>query len=191
MQQKDPGKDPLAEKLLESGIAYKGSFLQLHRDTVKTPDGVVTTREYLHHPGASMIIPMLEDGSVILERQYRHPLRRNFLEFPAGKLNPGESPYNCAKRELIEETGYEAQFWKKLGRFNNAIGYSDEEITVFYASDLKYVGQNLDAGEVLDVITLPFPEVLRQCLSGEITDVKTIVGAFWLENFLKKKKKSE
>ena len=100
MQQKDPGKDPLAEKLLESGIAYKGSFLQLHRDTVKTPDGVVTTREYLHHPGASMIIPMLEDGSVILERQYRHPLRRNFLEFPAGKLNPGESPYNCAKREL-------------------------------------------------------------------------------------------
>ena len=107
MQQKDPGKDPLAEKLLESGIAYKGSFLQLHRDTVKTPDGVVTTREYLHHPGASMIIPMLEDGSVILERQYRHPLRRNFLEFPAGKLNPGESPYNCAKRELIEETGYD------------------------------------------------------------------------------------
>lgn len=72
----------------------------------------MTTREYLHHPGASMIIPMFEDGTVILERQYRHPLRRSFLEFPAGKLNPGESPFNCAKRELMEETGYEAQIWK-------------------------------------------------------------------------------
>ena len=96
MLQNNPEKDPLTEKLIDSGIAYKGSFLQVHKDTVKTPDGVVTTREYLHHPGASMIIPMFEDGTVILERQYRHPLRRSFLEFPAGKLNPGESPFNCA-----------------------------------------------------------------------------------------------
>ena len=191
MLQNDPEKDPLAEKLIDSGIAYKGSFLQLHKDTVKTPDGVVTTREYLHHPGASMIIPMFEDGTVILERQYRHPLRRSFLEFPAGKLNPGESPFNCAKRELMEETGYEAKVWKKLGRFNNAIGYSDEEITVFYAGDLQYVGQNLDAGEVLDVIKMPFSEVLKQCLNGEITDVKTIVGAFWLQNFLSTQKETE
>ena len=184
MLQNNPEKDPLTEKLIDSGIAYKGSFLQVHKDTVKTPDGVVTTREYLHHPGASMIIPMFEDGTVILERQYRHPLRRSFLEFPAGKLNPGESPFNCAKRELTEETGYEAKVWKKLGRFNNAI-------TVFYAGDLQYVGQNLDAGEVLDIIKVSFSEVLEQCLNGEITDVKTIVGAFWLENFLKTQKKSK
>lgn len=91
MLQNNPENDPLAEKLIDSGIAYKGSFLQLHKDTVKTPDGVVTTREYLHHPGASMIIPMFEDGTVILERQYRHPCAEAF-EFPAGKLNPGESP---------------------------------------------------------------------------------------------------
>lgn len=191
MLQNNPENDPLAEKLIDSGIAYKGSFLQLHKDTVKTPDGVVTTREYLHHPGASMIIPMFEDGTVILERQYRHPLRRSFLEFPAGKLNPAESPFNCAKRELMEETGYEAQIWKKLGRFNNAIGYSDEEITVFYAGDLKYVEQHLDAGEVLDIIKMPFSEVLKQCLNGEITDVKTIVGAFWLQNYLSTQKEAE
>ena len=165
MLQNNPENDPLAEKLIDSGIAYKGSFLQLHKDTVKTPDGVVTTREYLHHPGASMIIPMFEDGTVILERQYRHPLRRSFLEFPAGKLNPG--------------------------RFNNAIGYSDEEITVFYAGDLKYVEQHLDAGEVLDIIKMPFSEVLKQCLNGEITDVKTIVGAFWLQNYLSTQKEAE
>ena len=160
MLQNNPENDPLAEKLIDSGIAYKGSFLQLHKDTVKTPDGVVTTREYLHHPGASMIIPMFEDGTVILERQYRHPLRRSFLEFPAGKLNPGESPFNCAKRELMEETGYEAQIWKKLG-------------------------------EVLDIIKMPFSEVLKQCLNGEITDVKTIVGAFWLQNYLSTQKEAE
>jgi len=135
MLQNNPENDPLAEKLIDSGIAYKGSFLQLHKDTVKTPDGVVTTREYLHHPGASMIIPMFEDGTVILERQYRHPLRRSFLEFPAGKLNPGESPF--------------------------------------------------------DIIKMPFSEVLKQCLNGEITDVKTIVGAFWLQNYLSTQKEAE
>ena len=167
MQQKDPGKDPLAEKLLESGIAYKGSFLQLHRDTVKTPDGVVTTREYLHHPGASMIIPMLEDGSVILERQYRHPLRRNFLEFPAGKLNPGESPYNCAKRELIEETGYEAQFWKKLGRFNNAIGYSDFFCVLRKFSSLKAPTM------VLTSVISPLRHCLRTSGKGNVMTSRT------------------
>lgn len=180
-------KDSLAEKILATDTVYKGSFLELHKDSVKTPDGTLTTREYLHHPGAAMIIPMLEDGRVILERQYRHPLRKTFLEFPAGKLNPGESPLNCAQRELTEETGYRAQEWKKLGRFNNAIGYSDEEITVFYASALQYVGQNLDVGEVLDVITMPWEEVVKKCLNGEITDVKTIVGAFWLDNYMKNK----
>lgn len=177
----------LAEKLIDTDVVYKGSFLELHKDSVKTPDGTLTTREYLHHPGASMIIPMLENGQVILERQYRHPLRRTFLEFPAGKLNPGESPLNCAQRELTEETGYKAAEWKKLGRFNNAIGYSDEEITVFYASSLEYVGQNLDAGEVLDLIKMPWQEVVQKCLNGEITDVKTIVGAFWLQNYLSNK----
>lgn len=189
--QKDIENDPLAEKLLESGIAYKGSFLELHKDKVKTPDGVVTTREYLSHPGASAIIPLLDDGTVILERQYRHPLRKTFLEIPAGKLNPGESPFNCAKRELMEETGYKAEEWKKLGRFNNAIGYSNEEITIFFATKLTYVEQKLDAGEVLDLVKMPFEELLQKCTNGEISDVKTIIGAFWLQNYLRSKQKAE
>lgn len=179
-------KDPLAEELISSKVVYNGHFLHLIKDEVKTPDNVVTFREYLHHPGASMMIAMFDDGSVILERQYRHPLRRSFLEFPAGKLNDKESPLNCAKRELREETGYEASSWEKIGRFNNAIGYSDEEITVFLARDLKKVGQNLDAGEVLELEVVPWQRVVEMATNGEITDVKTIVGALWLEKIMNK-----
>ena len=173
-------KDPLADEVLSSEVKYKGSFLQVIRDEVRTPDGVISCREYLRHPGAAAIIPMFDDGRVILEKQYRHPLRKTFLEIPAGKLDPRESPLICAKRELIEETGYEASKWKLLGRFNNAIGYSDEEITVFLARDLKKVGQHLDPGEVLELVEMPWTELVSKSLNGEIRDVKTIVAAMWL-----------
>jgi ADP-ribose pyrophosphatase len=179
-------KDPLAEEVLGSREAFRGHFLHLIQDTVRVSDGVVSIREYLKHPGASMMIPLFENGDVILERQWRHPLKRAFLEFPAGKLNPNESPLACAKRELTEETGLTAARWDKLGRFNNAIGYSDEEITGFLARDLTQVDQNLDAGEVLELIRLPWTEVKARVLSGEITDAKTVIGVFWLEEFLKK-----
>ncbi len=179
-------KDPLAEENLSTREVFKGHFLRLIQDEVKVSDGVVTIREYLKHPGASMMIPLMSNGDVILERQWRHPLRRSFLEFPAGKLNPNESPLACAKRELIEETGYEAGRWDKLGRFNNAIGYSDEEITVFLARDLTLVQQNLDAGEVLELIRMPWTELREKVFSGEVTDAKTIIGVHWLEEFLKK-----
>ncbi len=184
-------KDPLAESVLKSSVVYKGRFLQLVKDDVRTPDGILTSREYLHHPGASAMIAMFDDGKVILERQYRHPLRRSFLEFPAGKIDAGESPLNCAKRELIEETGYKANTWLKLGRFNNAIGYSDEEITVFLAKDLQMMGQHLDIGENLELIEMPWQSVVQMCLTGEITDVKTIVGAFWLQNYMNGTKSNE
>lgn len=176
--------DPLAEQTLSTDTVYKGSFLQVRRDEVVTPDGVRTTREYLHHPGAAMMIPLFDNGDVILERQYRHPMRQVFFEFPAGKLNPGESPLSCARRELIEETGFEASEWIKLGRFNNAIGYSDEEITVYLATGLKEVGARPDPGEVLEIVRMPWTEVVEKTLNGEFTDVKTIIGAYWLKNYL-------
>ncbi len=177
-------KDPLEEVVLSSKDIYRGRFLHLVQDDVVVADGVHTVREYLKHPGASMMIPLLDNGNVILERQWRHPLRRAFLEFPAGKLNPTEPPLLCAKRELLEETGYEAREWFKLGRFNNAIGYSDEEITVFLARGLTKLEQRLDAGEVLELIEMPWQEVVEKCCNGEIRDVKTIIGALWLEKIM-------
>lgn len=176
--------DPLEEKVLDTRVAFTGHFLKLIQDTVKVSDGVVSVREYLRHPGAAMMIPLFENGDVLLERQWRHPLRKSFLEFPAGKLNPNESPLVCAKRELLEETGYRAERWDRLGSFNNAIGYSNEEISGFLARDLTQDQQKLDAGEVLELERYHWTEVKKMVLSGEIPDAKTIIGIFWLENFL-------
>lgn len=178
-------KDPLAEEVLATKEAFRGHFLRLIQDDVKVSDGVVSVREYLRHPGAAVMIPLLENGDVILERQWRHPLRRTFIELPAGKLNPAESPLACAKRELMEETGYTAARWDRLGRFNNAIAYSDEELTIFLARDLTLETQQLDAGEVVEIIHMPLAELKEKVLNGEIVDAKTIIGVFWLENFLK------
>jgi len=185
MQENKP--DPLEEKVLDSRVVFTGHFLKLIQDTVKVSDGVVSVREYLRHPGAAMMIPLFENGDVLLERQWRHPLRRSFLEFPAGKLNPNESPLVCAKRELLEETGYRAERWDRLGSFNNAIGYSNEEISGFLARDLTQDKQKLDAGEVLELERYHWTEVKKMVLSGEISDAKTIIGIFWLENFLQSK----
>lgn len=176
--------DPLEEKVLDTRVAFTGHFLKLIQDTVKVSDGVVSVSEYLRHPGAAMMIPLFENGDVLLERQWRHPLRKSFLEFPAGKLNPNESPLVCAKRELLEETGYRAERWDRLGSFNNAIGYSNEEISGFLARDLTQDQQKLDAGEVLELERYHWTEVKKMVLSGEIPDAKTIIGIFWLENFL-------
>ncbi|MCD8339620.1 MAG: NUDIX hydrolase [Burkholderiales bacterium] len=176
--------DPLEEEVISSREIYNGRFLHLMQDEVRVPGGVHTFREYLRHPGAAGIVALLDNGNVIMERQWRHPLRRAFYEIPAGKLDPNEAPLVCAKRELIEETGHEAANWYRLGRFNNAIGYSNEEITIFLAKNLKKVPQKLDVGEVLEVIEIPWQELVAKCCNGEIMDVKTIVGALWLEKVM-------
>jgi ADP-ribose pyrophosphatase len=177
-------KNPLAEVSLDSRLAFEGVFLRLYVDLVRAPDGHVSTREYLRHPGAVMMIPLLANGDVVLERQYRYPFGRSFVEFPAGKIDPGEGLLQCAQRELLEETGYRAARWSYLGGLHNAIAYSDEKIELFLAEDLVHEGASLDVGEALEVFTAPWRQVLDWVRDGTITDGKTIAGAFWLEKVL-------
>lgn len=173
--------DGLTERCIDTEVVYRGGFLQLRRDRVALPDGSVTFREYIVHPGAVMIVPLLDDGRVVLERQYRYPLHRAMLEFPAGKLETGEDPLACAVRELREETGYQAAEWQHLGTIHNAIAYSDEHIELYLARGLSAGERSLDDGEFLDVLTMPFDELLAAVGDGRITDVKTIIGAYWAE----------
>ena len=176
--------DPLAEHTLDSRLAFEGSFLRLYVDHVRAPDGHVGTREYLRHPGAVMVVPLLADGHVVLERQFRYPLGRTAIEFPAGKIDAGESPFKCAQRELLEETGYRAARWSYLGGLHNAIAYSDEKIEMYLAEDLAHEGATLDAGETLEVFATPWQQLLQWVREGNVTDVKTMIGVMWLEKVL-------
>ena len=178
------GNDSLTEQTLESRLAFDGTFLRLYVDKVRSTDGHIGTREYVRHPGAVMVIPLLCDGRVVLERQFRYPLKRTAIEFPAGKIDPGESPFQCARRELLEETGYRARKWSYLGGLNNAIAYSDEKIEMFLAEELLHEGAALDAGETLEVFTEPWELLLEWVRDGTVTDVKTMLGVMWLEKVL-------
>lgn len=177
-------QDSLSEQTLDSNLVFEGSFLRLYVDKVRSADGHIGMREYLRHPGAVMIVPLLPDGEVVLERQFRYPLRRAAIEFPAGKIDAGEAPLACAKRELLEETGYRAANWSYLGKLHNAIGYSDEKIEMYLAEDLTHEGAALDAGETLDVFTATWQQLLQWVSEGTVTDVKTMVGAMWLQKIL-------
>lgn len=178
------GGDSLVERTLDSRIAFEGVFLRVHVDQVQSADGHVSTREYLRHPGAVMIIPLLPDGLVVLERQFRYPLAATVIEFPAGKIDPGETLLGCARRELLEETGYRAARWSYLGGLHNAIGYCDEKIEMFLAEELTFGKAALDAGETLEVFTAPWRQLLQWVQAGEVTDVKTMLGVMWLEKIL-------
>jgi ADP-ribose pyrophosphatase len=176
--------DPLAEESLASAEVFRGDFMHIVRDRVRCPDGHVGVREYVVHPGAVMVIPVADDGRLLVERQWRHPLRRAFLEFPAGKIDPGESLLACARRELHEETGYVADRWDWIGGFHNAIGYSDERIDVFVARGLRHEGSDGEAGEIIEVHWWE-PQALQRAVDdGSITDVKMIIGLQWYERFL-------
>ena len=173
----------LQETPLNSEQVYRGHFLDVRRDDVRMPDGRTARREYIVHPGAVMIVPLLGDGRLVVERQWRHPMGRAMLEFPAGKLDPGETPGQCAARELTEETGYRAAEWARAGILHNAIAYSTEGIEVWFARGLTLGPRRLDDGEFLDVLSLSADELDAMAACGELTDAKTLIGLLWLNNW--------
>lgn len=178
----------LTERKLRGQELFKGSFLRAFRDDVRLPDGAIAQREYVVHPGAVMIVPLLQspDGALrlVLERQYRYPVQRTIIEFPAGKLDAGEQPLACARRELLEETGYSAREWARAGVLHPVVSYSTEFIEIWFARGLSAGERQLDAGEFLEVFTATPQELQQWCRDGQVTDAKTLIAAFWLQNVL-------
>lgn len=177
------GRQPadFTEDQLDSEAVFEGRLLKVRRDWVRLPDGGESTREYILHPGAAMILACPDPDTVILERQFRYPLRRHFIELPAGKIDAGEEPLATAQRELREECGYTASDWRHLSTLHPCIAYADERIELFLAGGLTEVGNALDEGEFLEVMTLPLVEALQWVRDGRITDPKTMAGLFWAE----------
>jgi ADP-ribose pyrophosphatase len=171
----------LTEHEVSSEGVFDGALLKVRRDTVRLPDGSSGGREYIVHPGAVAIIPVLDSGEIVFESQFRYPLRTTMIEIPAGKIDAGEAPLATAKRELLEETGYTATEWQYLLTFHPVIAYSTERIEIFLARGLTHVGASLDAGEFLEVFTAPLATALEWVRDGRITDSKTIIALMWLD----------
>ena len=174
----DTGDAHLIETQQKSDVAFKGKLLEVRNDTVKLPDGGTATREYVVHPGAVLVVPVLDDGRLVMERQFRYPVKRVMLEFPAGKIDAGEAPIACAKRELEEEAGYSAAKWRRLGVIHPEIGYSTEFIELYEATGLVHVGQKLDEGEFLDIVAMSEDELLATYDCGGFTDGKSVAALF-------------
>ena len=171
----------LTEHTLDSTPVFSGRLLQVLKDTVRLPNGVTATREHIVHPGAVMVVPVLDSGELVMERQYRYPLQQDFIEFPAGKRDAGEAPLDTARRELLEEAGYVAESWEHLGGIHVAIAYSNERIDLYLARQLKHVGAKPDDDEFLDILHVPLDRALEWMGQGRITDAKTVIGLLMLE----------
>jgi ADP-ribose pyrophosphatase len=177
--------DHLIERRVHQEELLRGHFLHVLRDTVQLPNQNLASREYVVHPGAVMVIPMLDtpDGlRLVMERQFRYPVGQVMTEFPAGKLDPGEDPWLCAQRELLEETGYTARQWARAGVLHPVIAYSTEVIEIWFAKDLTLGERQLDNDEFLDVFTATPAELMAACQQGQLTDAKTLTGLLWLQN---------
>ena len=177
-------KKDLTEHFVSGEQVFDGRLLKVRRDVVRLPDGSQGAREYIRHPGAVAIVPLFDDGRVLLERQYRYPQGREFIEIPAGKLEPDEPHLETAKRELMEETGYAAAEWRYLGVVHTAIAYTDEAIDLYLARSLSQGQRKLDDGEFLELLTVPFGEAIAMIRDGRITDVKTVAALLWVSAFV-------
>jgi len=177
-------KKDLTEHFLSGEEVFSGKLLRVRRDVVRLPDGAEAVREYIRHPGAVLVVALLDDGRVVLERQFRYPHGRDFIELPAGKLEPGEPHLETAKRELLEETGYVAAEWRRLGVIHTSIGYTDESIEMFLARRLTKRQAKLDDEEFLEVFDVPFEEAVAMVRDGRITDAKSVAGLLWVKSFL-------
>jgi ADP-ribose pyrophosphatase len=180
----DAGDDPhLIERRLGGTTLVSGGFLELRRDDVLLPDGSHATREFIHHGGAVAVVPLLDDGRLVLVRQYRYPVAKVLLEWPAGKRDPGESTLACAMRELEEETGYTASEWAYGGEIHNAAAYSSESIWIWFARGLVTGPPRLDHGEFVETVTLTEAELAAIDLHDGLPDVKTLIGLHWLQQW--------
>jgi ADP-ribose pyrophosphatase len=173
----------LLETQVKGTQVYRGNFLDVRHDVVALPDGSTATREYIVHPGAVVVVPVLDDGRLVLVRQHRYPLGRVLLEFPAGKIDPGEPTRTCALRELAEETGYRAAELARAGILHNAAAYSNEFIEIWFARGLSLGGQSLDHGELIDVHLMSEAELEALAGQGELTDAKTLICLLWLQKW--------
>jgi ADP-ribose pyrophosphatase len=169
----------LVETQLESNKIFNGEFINVKKDSVILPDNTKAIREYITHPGASVIIAI--DNN-------RYPVAQVMLELPAGKLEINEDPLVCAKRELLEETGYSGEKWDYLGTTYPCIGYSNEKMVYYLATELSYSQPNLDVGEFLEVVTMPLQEAYKLIYNNQITDNKTITGIMLYQGYLEKNK---
>ena len=174
----------LTETRIGSETVHEGSFLHVKRDTVRLPDGKSATREYIVHPGAVVVVPLLDDGRVAMVRQYRYPIERVMTEFPAGKLDAGEDPLFCGQRELQEETGYTAREWAHAGAMHLAVAYSTEIIHIYFARGLTVGNQQLDHEEFVELTTATPAQLLDWCRDGTVSDAKTLTCTLWLQNVL-------
>ena len=178
----------MSAKINDRVTIHRGSVFELIRENVTLENGTTTDVEFIEHPGAAAIVPFLSDNRVVMLKQYRHALKKVIWEMPAGTLDPKEDVLSCAKRELVEETGYSADQWHRLGEITPVPGYSNERIHIFLARELQPAAQNLDADEVIQVQEVEFQTALEMIGSGEIQDAKSITGLLMASAWLEKKK---
>ncbi len=174
----------LKETRLSTTQVYKGSFLDVRRDQVSLPNGKTSVREWINHPGAACIIPVLPNGKIALIKQYRYPVQAEMIELPAGKLDVGETPEECARRELEEEIGYSAGKLTFVCNIHPAIGFASEKMWIYIAEDLTKTTDNTDYDEFLELMPTELDEAVQMVWDGKITDVKTIIGLLWAERLL-------
>jgi ADP-ribose pyrophosphatase len=176
-------KKDFRETCLSQEIIFEGKIISVHRDTAALPNGEKATREYVKHPGAVAVVAIKEEG-LLLVRQYRYALERELLEIPAGKLDAGEAPVDCALRELREETGYRGDL-TPLGIYYSTPGFSDEAIHIFWARNLVWDPLNLDEDEFLEVEVIPWKQALQLAEKGQFRDAKTALGILLVKGELK------